>query len=92
VAKYIVLLQSQPEKYYRKAPPKIAKALEQCLTRLEESPRRHLTKIKKLKGYDNLYRYRIGGLRVVYEVNEIKMEVSVAAILPRGDVYKTLQR
>ena len=49
-----------------------------------------LGKIKKLKGYDNLYRYQVGYLRVVYEVYEDKKEVSVTAILPRGDSYKKL--
>ena len=90
MAKYKVLLQSQPEKYYQKTPPKIAKALEECFARLEDDPRQRLGKIKKLKGYDNLYRYQIGHLRVVYEVHLDKNEVSITAIFPRGDSYKKL--
>lgn len=90
MARYTVLLQSQPEKYYQKTLPKIAKALEECFLRLEEDPVQRLGKIKKLKGHDNLYRYRVGYLRVVYEVHAEKNEVSVTAILPRGDSYKKL--
>ena len=90
MARYTVLLQSQPEKYYKKTPPKIAKALEECFVQLEDNPRQNRKNIKKLKGYDNLYRYRVGYLRVVYEVHDDRNEVSVTAILPRGDSYKNL--
>ncbi|OIO38944.1 MAG: hypothetical protein AUJ72_01670 [Candidatus Omnitrophica bacterium CG1_02_46_14] len=83
-------MESQPEKYYRRVPPKIAKALEVCFIYLEKSPTQHFSRIKRLKGYENLYRYRVGDLRVVYEIHEIKKEVAVVAILPRGDVYKNL--
>ena len=90
MANYTVLLQSQPEKYYQKTPPKIAKALDDCFTLLENDPRARIGKIRKLKGYDNLYRYQIGYLRVVYEIHEDKKAVSVTVILPRGDSYKNL--
>ena len=90
MARYTVLLQSQPEKYYQKTPPKIAKALEECFLRLENDPTQRLGKIKKLKGYEDLYRYQVGHLRVVYEVHENKKEVSITVILPRGDSYKKL--
>jgi len=42
------------------------------------------------QGYQSLYRYRIGGLRVVYEVSLAARAVGVVAILPRGDVYKRI--
>ena len=90
MARYTVLLQSQPEKYYQKTPPKIVEALQECFLRLEENPRWYISKIKKLKGHTNLYRYQVGYLRVVYEVHEDRKEVSVTAILPRGDSYKNL--
>ena len=90
MAEYKVILQSQPEKYYQKTPPKISKALDKCFSLLEDDPTRRLGKIKQLKGYDNLYRYQVGYLRVVYEIHEDKKEVSVTAILPRGDSYKKL--
>lgn len=90
MTKYTVLLESQPEKYYQKTLPKIAKAMEKCFLWLEQNPRQHPGKIKKLEGYQNLYRYQVGKLRVVYEVHDDRKEVSVVAILPRGDVYKKL--
>ncbi len=92
MAEYTVRLQSQPDKYYRRVPAKIAKALQGCFKYLEQNPKFHISRIRKLQGYDDLYRYEVGNLRVVYEINETRKEVSVAAILPRGDVYKRLAR
>lgn len=44
--------------------------------------------IKKLQGYSNLYRLRIGDYRVIYEIwNE---EIIIDAVLPRGEAYKGL--
>ena len=90
MAEYTVLLLTQPEKYYRRVPLKVAKALEDCFGHLEKSPRQYPGRIKKLKGYEALYRYRAGRLRVVYEIHEDKKEVSIVAILPRGDIYKKI--
>ena len=42
--------------------------------------------IKKLKGYDNWYRLRIGSLRILFEYTDEAMIIT--DILPRGQVYK----
>ena len=84
---YKVLLQSQPEKYYRKANPKIAQKLAVCFENLENDPFGINT--KALSGiHKGRRRCRIGSLRVVYEVDQDSQIVHVIAILPRGDVYK----
>lgn len=44
--------------------------------------------IEIMKWYQNLYRLRIGGLRVVYEKQDNIMTIIVLKIWPRGDVYK----
>lgn len=42
--------------------------------------------VKRLQGYINYYRLRIGDFRVIYSVSgEI---IIVSAVLSRGDVYK----
>lgn len=44
--------------------------------------------IKKLQGYVNLYRLRIGDYRVIYQMeNE---NIIIDAVLPRGEAYKGL--
>ncbi len=44
--------------------------------------------IKKLQGYSNLYRLRIGDYRIIYEVMDDK--IIIDAVLPRGEAYKGL--
>lgn len=89
--KHKVILQSQPEKYFRKTDTRTAEALEACFMKLEETPFHSQGKIKRLKGVEGLYRYAVGGLRVIYEVNESRKEVGVVAIFPRGDVCKKIR-
>ena len=88
--KFTVLLQSQPERYYRKTDRKTADALKICFEHLEENPFSLPGRIERLHGYKDLYRYRLGGLRVVYEISLETRTVGVVAILPRGDVYKRI--
>ena len=42
--------------------------------------------VKKLKGYNNLYRLTIGGWRVLFTM--IANDIMIEDILPRGDAYK----
>jgi mRNA interferase RelE/StbE len=41
--------------------------------------------VKKLKGYSNAYRLRVGDYRILFDMNG---EIEITAILPRGDAYK----
>ena len=44
--------------------------------------------IKKLKGYQNEYRLRVGNLRVLFSLeNDI---ITIKDVLPRGKAYKRL--
>ena len=88
MTKFKVILQSQPEKYYRKADNKTAKILEKCFRLLEDNPFYQPGKIKRLKGKEGLFRYTTGGLRVIYEMDIDNKKVGILVILPRGDVYK----
>ncbi|MFN6531162.1 type II toxin-antitoxin system RelE/ParE family toxin [Nostoc sp. ChiSLP03a] len=43
--------------------------------------------VKKLKGEDNTYRIRIGIYRVIYEIEDNLLLVTVIKVGGRGDVY-----
>lgn len=47
--------------------------------------------IKKLEGYENRYRLRIGDIRIIYEIHHNSATVTVILVVEignRGDVYK----
>ena len=44
--------------------------------------------IKKLKGYSNAYRLRIGDYRVLFELYDFSIKIK--AVLPRGSAYKNI--
>ena len=44
--------------------------------------------IKKLQGYDNLYRTRVGNIRILYSVKEELKIINIENINSREDVYK----
>lgn len=43
---------------------------------------------KKLKGYKNSFRIRVGNYRVIYEIEDNVLRILVLAIGHRKDVYK----
>ena len=54
--------------------------------RLEDNPVPDGKHIKKLKGYKNLYRLRAGDYRIVFEWNNL--EVNIVRVLTRQDFGK----
>ena len=90
VLMYKVILKKQATKYYQKVNIKMAKLLDLVFSELEETPHKG-PNIKSLQGkLKGLWRYRLKGLRIVYEIIENDKEVNVILIMPRGDVYKKL--
>ena len=43
---------------------------------------------KKLKGYQNLWRIRVGDYRVVYSIDDLARTVDVSAVRHRSEVYR----
>lgn len=46
------------------------------------------TDIKKMQGYENLYRIRVGNIRVIYLIREVVKIINIENIDNRGDIYK----
>lgn len=49
------------------------------------------TDIKKLQGH-NMYRMRVGDMRVLYTIDDIIMVINIENIDSHGGVYKKLSR
>jgi mRNA interferase RelE/StbE len=85
--KFNIVLSREALKYYAKVSLNIAERLDKCFIVLESEPIKGLNR-KLLKGMNGKYRYKVGGLRVIYQIELGKRVVSIIAILPRGQAYK----
>jgi mRNA interferase RelE/StbE len=82
-----IALSKEALKYYNKVSLSTASRLDKCFAVLEQEPFKG-SNVKYLKGIAGKYRYRIGNIRVIYEVDNTEGTVYVLAILPRGQAYK----
>ncbi len=64
------------------------KRIKKCIEKLKEINNVYETKldIKKLKGYRNIYRMRVGKMRVLFEIEKDK--IYIFDVLPRSRAYK----
>lgn len=44
--------------------------------------------VKKLRGYEQTYRLRVGDYRVVYEIHDDKLVILVVEVGPRDKIYR----
>ena len=44
--------------------------------------------IKRLQGHHDLYRMRVGNVRILYSIEEVLKIINIENIDSRGDVYK----
>ncbi len=83
-----LLLHKKALKAYEKLNNKTAARVNKALDNIAENPLNH-SNIKKLKGeFEGSYRYRLGGIRIIYSVDEKKKTVFIEALGARGDIYK----
>ncbi len=82
-----IILHKDAAKDYKKADSKLKARINKAIDAISENPF-HDVHIKKLEGQlSGMYRYRIGDMRILYEIhNDIKI-VRIKAIESRGGVY-----
>lgn len=85
---YEVTLSNRASNFYERLPANIQSRINTAVDSLEVNPFIG-PNIKKLTGkLAGLYRYRVGNMRIIYQVFETKLKVVVIEIGSRGDVYK----
>jgi len=85
---YKVILHKNAAKYYRNADKKLQGRINTAVDIILENPRYHVH-IKKLEGeLKDIYRYRLGNLRILYEVHQDIKTIRIKAIEARGSVYR----
>ena len=73
---------------HKNAAKKLQGRINTAVDTILENPRYHVH-IKKLEGeLKDMYRYRLGNLRILYEIHENVKTVRIKAIEARGSVYK----
>jgi len=84
--KYRVFLERKASKQLESLDKNLQKRIKDRLKLLEQEGFSLKLDIKKLKGYRNQYRLRIGEYRILFEIQK-KYTLVVYAILPRKSAY-----
>lgn len=80
------------EKEVLKIPGHHQQKVYKILTSLGQNPNKFPQNTTPLTGYKNVYRARIGNLRLIYQVNHDQRAILVLGINPRGNIYKAIKR
>ncbi|WDE12337.1 type II toxin-antitoxin system RelE family toxin [Thalassomonas haliotis] len=83
---YNVTLHREAKKDIKKLHPQVRKRVIEALEQISEDP--YLNGSKRLVGYVDLLRYRVGTYRIIYRVNDSELEVLILDTKPRGEAYK----
>jgi mRNA interferase RelE/StbE len=83
--KYTILIERYAQKQIMKLDKKVIPVIKSAIASLADNPRPH--GYKKLKGED-AYRIRVGDYRVIYEINDNTIIVTVVSVGHRKDIYK----
>lgn len=84
--KYVVLLEKRASKNIDKLSSVDRKCVNEALFTLRDKGFSQELDIKKLQGYRNHYRIRVGKHRILFEL-ERERTIIVYAVLPRGAAY-----
>lgn len=81
--RYTITFEKAAAKFLRKQNRSTQERLLKAINKLPNG-----TDIKRLQGYDNLYRTRVGNIRILYSIKESLRIVNIEDINNRGDIYK----
>lgn len=83
-----VILKRQPEKVLRRLPRDVRERIDRKILDLANDPRPE--GCRKLAGFDDVYRVRVGDWRISYAVEDDRLVVLVLEIAPRGGAFRNL--
>ena len=87
-APWQLVISRQPAKTLRKLPRDLRERIDRAILALSVDPRP--VGCKKLSGYTDLYRVRMGDWRITYAIKNAELIVLVVEVAPRGGVYRDL--
>jgi mRNA interferase RelE/StbE len=86
--RYRVEIERSVGKSFRRLPKDLLRRLLAAVHALADEPRPPGS--RKLVGYDNLYRVRVGDWRIIYQIYDDKLIVLVIEVGPRASIYRRL--
>jgi mRNA interferase RelE/StbE len=87
-ARWQVIIHRKVEKILKRLDGDTLERIRRAIRGLATEPRP--AGVKKLTGYDNLYRARVGDWRIIYAIEDDKLIVLVLEISTRGGAYRDL--
>jgi mRNA interferase RelE/StbE len=81
-----VIIHRKAEKTLKRLRGEMLERTRDAIRSLAEDPRP--TGYKKMSGYDNLYRIRVGNWRIIYAIEDDKLIVLVLEVAPRNSIYR----
>lgn len=88
--KYAFRWRERAVRQLRAIPQPDALTILRALTPLGDDPRREDADVRKLAGYADRYRLRVGDYRVIYEIVDAELVILVVGVGHRRDVYRSL--
>ena len=87
--KFEVILVSHALKFYKNCSLELSGRLNKCFESLETNPF-YGPNIKRLRGEEKRYRYRVGDYRVIYSIDKNPKKVIVTLISQRPSAYRNI--
>lgn len=88
--KYAFRWRERAVRQLRAIPQPTALTILQALTPLGDDPRRSDADIKKLAGYSDRYRLRVGDYRVIYEIADTQLIILIVGVGHRREASRAL--
>jgi mRNA interferase RelE/StbE len=88
--KYAFRWRERAVRQLRAIPQPTALTILHDLTPLGDDPRRQDADIKKLAGYADRYRLRVGDYRVIYEIADMQLIILIVGVGHRREAYRAL--
>lgn len=83
---YQIEFTKNAKKQFKKLPSDVQERVAVKINELAIEPRPN--RAKKLQGNDSLYRIRVGDYRIVYEIKDNILLITVVRVKHRSEVYK----
>jgi mRNA interferase RelE/StbE len=88
--KYAFRWRERAVRQLRAIPKPAALTILLSLTPLGDDPRRPDANVKKLAGYEDRYRLRVGDYRIIYEIMDEQLVILVVGVGHRREIYQAM--